>query len=385
MRVYVAGPGLRGGGYPNAARTVELLKAHLQVEAVESVSWLPDSLRLWELTRAPPHRAALVLASIVFGAARSLVRILAWNRTRPAPVYVPYPSVFFMSLVSLLPTRFRPACIVDSYISVWDSMFRDRGIGSKVGVMSRLVKWAEGRALRAASCVLVDTEANQNRIIQDFGLERSRVRSLPLAIEETPFDDVAFLSAPSQPRRPRVLFVGTLIPLHGVSTVLSAIGALLPEQKYDFRIVGDGQLGHLVSEFLAEHGDGAVAWVRGWQDLKALSAEIAAADVCLGVFGGDQKAARVLPFKLYMYLASGRAVISQHLLSTPSGVPSPPIRTVPPEDPEALAAAIRSLAESSTERFELAAKGRDYYRAHLANQQVARRWATILSETVEQT
>ena len=45
----------------------------------------------------------------------------------------------------------RPSCIADAYISLWDSMFRDRGAASAAGLASRWVKSLERRSLRAAS------------------------------------------------------------------------------------------------------------------------------------------------------------------------------------------------------------------------------------------
>src|SRR5690606_3408627 len=110
-------------------------------------------------------------------------------------------------------------------VSLWDSMFRDRLAGSAEGLASRMLRCFERRSLRAATLVLADTEANRRQLIADFALAPDRVRSIPLAIDEQPFRSRAgSVAAPGRPGR--VLFVGTLVPLHGIEVVLAAAAML---------------------------------------------------------------------------------------------------------------------------------------------------------------
>src|SRR5258706_12827529 len=48
MRLHIGGLGLRGDGYPNAARTVALLRQSKAFEVVECGSWLPEDFHLWK-------------------------------------------------------------------------------------------------------------------------------------------------------------------------------------------------------------------------------------------------------------------------------------------------------------------------------------------------
>ncbi|MBT2747920.1 MULTISPECIES: glycosyltransferase [unclassified Lysobacter] len=378
----VAGLRTSGSGYPNAEQTLKLLRAHEVVRIRDLGRELPPHLHLWTLRHLSPLKQLRALAGLGLGNLRSLLRVLwAARGGESVPVYVPYPSVFFMWLASWLPRGIRPYCIVDAYISVWDSMFRDRDRSSGGSVASRWIKRFEARALRAASMVLVDTEANRLSMIDDFGLQPRQVRSLPLAIDEAPF--LAMPSGAEDSHEPlRVLFVGTLIPLHGVPTILSAIQLLLNDERhagrFHFRFIGDGQLGPALSEFIAEHDAAQASWVRQWQSLETLAAEIAEADICLGVFGGEGKAARVLPFKLYMYLAAGRAIVSQGKMSLPHAVPAPPLLAVETADASDLARALASLAEDSSRRYSLARQARGYFTEHLAGARVVCAWRSIL-------
>ena len=378
MKLYVAGLGLRGDGYPNAARTIALLREHADLEVEDCGGWLPESLHLWRLAQMPRWRALRWLLVLVFGNLRSLLRVLMRLWTSPGMVYVPYPGVFFLFLASLLPRVWRPRCVVDGYISIWDSAFRDRSVARRQGSAARAIKWCEARALRAAAMVLVDTDANRDVFMAEFGLAADKVCSIPLAINEEQFTTIAAPRSRRDAAAIRVLFVGTLIPLHGIDVILGAFARLVDDPRFEFRLIGDGQQAHLVAGFIAAHSSASVTWVRKWCTLDEIAQEIAAADICLGVFGGESKAARVLPFKLYMYLAAGRAIVSQALLSTPQGVPFPPIEALTQRRGTDLAAAIERIADDPARRERMQHEATAYYRRWLSNECVIDAWREVL-------
>lgn len=372
----LAGLRAEGDGYPNAGRTIALL-ADAGVEIIDHGRPLPAGLHLWRLKTLGTLGQLRQMSGIALGNAVSLVRLLVSRRGKGSAVYVPYPAIFLMWMLSWLPRRVRPHCIVDAYISVWDASFRDRSSRGESPV-ARIVRAFEGRALRAGAVVLVDTTANARHFIEDFGIDPARIHAFPLAIDEGRFLAIAPRVETTSDVL-RVLFVGTLIPLHGIEQILDAASELAQRDAgIRFRIVGDGQLGGMIERFVDEHPHVALEWVREWCDLDRIAEEIAQADVCLGVFGGDRKAARVLPFKLYMYLAAGRPIISQQKGSTPDDVPSPPIIGVDPAVRGQIAEAILRLAEQApAERARLGSKAREYYLSHLGNAEVARRWSEL--------
>jgi glycosyltransferase involved in cell wall biosynthesis len=378
VKVYIGGLGLRGDGYPNAARTLALLEQQADIEIVNCGRWLPEDLHLWKLARMPRWRTLRWLLILIFGNLRSLLRVCARARIAPGVLYVPYPGVFFLFWLSLLPRGWRPACIVDSYVSIWDSMFRDRAAAKAPGVASAMLKWIEARALRTAAVVLVDTQANRDIFIADFGLDPARVRSLPLAIDEDRFT-AAPPFAHRTDARVRILFVGTLIPLHGIAVVLDAFARLADDASLELRLIGNGQQADRVAAFIDANPTARIHWIREWCSLDRIAAEIADADICLGVFGGEGKAARVLPFKLYMYLARGRAIVSQSLLSTPQDVPFPPIEAISEPLAAELADAIRRLATDPERRERMGREAAAYYRHWLANSRVADDWREMLA------
>ncbi len=93
-----------------------------------------------------------------------------------------------------------------------------------------------------------------------------------------------------------MLFVGKLIPLHGLDTILAA-AALAPE--IPFRVVGSGQL-----EALLDHRPPNVEWIP-WVEYEDLPGEIQSAGCALGIFGTGAKAGRVIPNKAFQTIACG--------------------------------------------------------------------------------
>lgn len=370
-----AGCGLRGAGYPNAANTLQILKGQPYCSIENSACWLPEDFHLWKLARSSPPERIGGLLTLAAGNAKALRRLLVDYR-RNEQLYLPYPSLPLLWVLSWLPARWRPRCIVDAYITLWDTLYQDRQLGTPQGLASRLLLRAERRSLRAAHRIIVDTRANAEHLSQLFDVPRHRIHALPLAI------DPATLPPPGEgapatdrPAPVRVLFIGTFVPLQGTEVIAQAIALLGERSDIAFVLIGDGQQADTVAPLLLQQAN--VQWQRGWQPPEVLAQELACADICLGVFGGGGKAARVLPFKLYLAMAAGKAIITQQQHSLPDHCPAPPLLTCAP-GPEALAQAISALAADRQRRDALGQQARSYYQQHLSAQALQQRWQQLL-------
>src|SRR4029077_19559629 len=86
-----------------------------------------------------------------------------------------------------------------------------------------------------------------------------------------------------------------------------------------------------------------------WRDevpLDALPGELTAAAVVLGVFGGGAKAGMVVPNKVYQAAAAGRPLVTRAGAALRGGRERGAHCLVcPPDDPDALAAAVERLLE----------------------------------------
>lgn len=375
-QLFVAGAGLRGTGYPNAWNTIELIRQQNLAEVIDYSQWLPEGTQLWKITEKGNTRAGLFLAGLFFRNAFSLLRLVFRSPARSL-TYVPYPGIIFLWLSSWIPERWRPLCICDAYITLWDTIYQDRNLGHKESKLSRALLCIEARALRTAHRIVTDTCSNAAHIADLFKAPRTRLLAFPLAIP-APFTHSSKPSNPSDTKHLKVLFIGTFVPLQGTTVIAEAIHALRNKTHIGFTIIGNGQDAEATSKWLEKCP--SATWIRDWQPEEVLEHHMATADICLGIFGGDGKASRVLPFKLYMALAGGKAIITQDTYGTPCGTPAIPALTCTPT-PEGLAEAIVNLSEDEPLRRELQSKARAYYEAHLSSPRLAEHWQTLLTRS----
>lgn len=368
-RLIVAGAALSGSGYPNAWNTVELLRQTDDIKIIDCAYWLPDDFHLWRLAKGPTPTKLAGLTRLVLGNLFSLARALRHLR-RECWIYIPYPSLPILWICSWVPAALRPNIACDSYITLWDSLYKDRVLGNGHSALSKALRRAEGRALRAANAVIVDTEANADFVASFYNVRRRNIHAFPLAISEMPVktrqqaQDVL-----------RILFVGTFVPLQGVGVIAGAMNLLRESAALEFIIVGDGQQAEDVADTIAAAPN--ATWIRQWQSQEQLAEHMYNADICLGIFGGDGKASRVLPFKVYSALAYGKAIISQRMYSLPDGTPALPAYTIEPTA-QALATAICTLAAEPQRRLALAQEAQAYYSRHLGPARLQQCWGTLL-------
>jgi glycosyltransferase involved in cell wall biosynthesis len=221
------------------------------------------------------------------------------------------------------------------------------------------------RALRSADLVVSDTRVHADHLAGLAGLDAERVAVCFVGAEERVFQPGW------QPQEPfTCLFVGKLIPLHGLETILEA-ARLTPELR--FRVVGTGQLEPVLA--------GAPANVEHvpWVEYERLPAELHRAGCALGIFGTSAKAARVIPNKAFQALASGTPLVtadtpaSRELLADGESA-----LLVPPGDAQALANAIRRVAADPALAKQLSASGLAAYREHASEDVLGARWRRLI-------
>lgn len=352
-------------GYPNIKyRLEDLAKTeHLSLKIIHEPIW-PDTISnqkkantltfLWRFVRA--HVSALV-------------RYVQQGHKNN--VYIPYPAVFISVLLSWLPKRLQPKrLILDAFISLYDTTLIDRGFLSQQHPLAKLLFSLERRAYHHSSLVLVDTEQNALYLSELFQLPRDRFVAIPLTINEhgLPLSDYV-LAQP--PQKFQILFVGTLIPLHGIEIILQAIQMLANDARLEFKLICNGQLTPLINCYMPEKVVN-FTWIREWQTQSQLLQAIESADICLGIFGTTPKTQRVCPLKVYSYAAGGRAIITaetEWMRVHTSISNNPPFHLIQLGSAEALAAAIRELIANPVEIERLARSARQFYTQTLSNQQ----------------
>ena len=364
----VLGVHVSSEAYPTVKHRVRALLQSAEI-SVQEINY-PLAARLSQQGRRSPLRRPFAVAASGLRLLASHVRaVVAFLRARTAgALYVPYPAILVLYLLSLLPKRRRPAAVYcDAFISLYDTVVRDRKLIRAASPLAAVLRHVEARAYRFADQVIVDTPLNADCMARDFGLAPEKFVAVPLSINERAY-------AP-KPYRPRpgicnVLFVGTFAPLQGVDVVARAAGLLSDDASLRFRIIGTGQTADRVAEILAASPSVHCEWDRTWRSAGELSGAIREADVCLGIFGEGDKAQRVWPLKNYAYMAVGRTLVTgdtrcaRAMTAEPSAAP---FVTVPIGDPRALADAILSLSRDGRMREEYSRRARAYYEERLSS------------------
>jgi glycosyltransferase involved in cell wall biosynthesis len=311
---------------------------------------------VWEGTR-DAWRAGLGTALRL---ARAELRLLRRPAERYDAVIVGYPGHFD------LPAARRAArgapVVFNPLVSLADTLVSDRARFHDGSLPARALALVDRRALRAADVVVADTEQHARFFAELADLERV---------------EVCFVGAEERVFQPgpagaftHALFVGKLIPLHGLETILEA-ARLAPELP--FRIVGSGQL-----DGLLERRPENVEWVR-WVEYEQLAGELHTAGVALGIFGRSEKAARVIPNKAFQALACGTPLVTA---DTPAArellADGESALLVPTGDASALANALLRLASDDALRARIADGGLTAYRRHASEDVLGRRWLSIL-------
>ena len=260
--------------------------------------------------------------------------------------------------------RGRPV-VFDALVSLHETLVEDRRRFRAGSVAARALLALDRAALRGADLVVADTQANAEFLAALAGMPPERVEVCFVGAEDRLFRPVW---RPADPWT--CLFVGKLIPLHGVETILAA-ARLAPE--IPFRIVGSGQLEPVLADRPAN-----VDWVP-WVAYEELPGELHRAGCALGVFGRSPKAPRVIPNKAYQALACGTPLVTA---DTPAArellTDGESALLLPPADPDALVAALRRLRGDAALAERIAGGGRAVYEERASEAVLGARWRTLL-------
>jgi glycosyltransferase involved in cell wall biosynthesis len=337
-------------GYPRNSQVISALRG-AGVEVVE------EHVSVWEGGRhgwsAGPTRAVQLAAAEL--------RLLARRKHDFDALIVGYPGHFDLPAARRA-ARGRPV-VFNPLVSLADTLVADRGRFRPGSLAARALEGVDRRAFRAADVVVADTEADAHFFAGLAGLGE-----VPVCFVGA--EDRLFKPKWSPPDRFVALFVGKLIPLQGVETILSAAREA-PE--IDFRLVGSGQLEGLLSSRPpnVEH----VPWI----DYERLPAEIQRAGCSLGIFGTTGKAQRVIPNKAFQAIACAAPLVTA---DTPAArellVDEESALLVTPGDAEALAHAVRRLAADSELSRRIAAGGRAAYEREASEAVLGARWRAII-------
>lgn len=299
-------------------------------------------------------------------------------------IYVRHPpstigiSAWLISLIKRAPFTYDVQDIWPES-GVWSGMLRNRLL---IGLVRILEKFACGRARR----VLVVTEGARQNLIGK-GVPPEKVSVASQLVDE-------HLFAAADDRRMReireqfgfggrfvIMFAGNIGLVQGLETVLEAAASLKDAPQVLFALVGHGVNRESLSRRAEEMGLKNVLFT-GQQPESEMPHFMAAADVMLLSLKYADVCEFSIPLKTFAYMAARRPIIAAikgaaaDLVARAGAGP-----VVPPEDPEALAAAVRALLGlTAAERAKLGDAGRNYMVAHHSREKMLDEYAAWITQ-----
>ena len=351
--------------YPNVKYRLEALRRHSGYHLSEI------NYPIWRDARKSKGALAALIRTFWAHTYVLLSCIFRYKKINPQIIYIPYPAIFCTLLVRLCFIR-RPI-VLDAFISIYDTVVNDRSVLNKTSIMAKLLFAIERKAFNLAAKVMVDTWENAEFYSQLFKLPIEKFVVSPLFTSE---EARAGKAVRLDSNKFNVLFVGNMIPLHGVGVILEAARLLSGEEDIQFVLIGDGQESWRVDEFV---GQSNLRWIRDWVPEFEVKGAIEQADVCLGVFAGNAKSNRVCPYKLYLYNFLGKPIVT--FASTWAVRQAQSTMTlIPGGDAVQLANAILELRENlgkGTTKYN-----NNFYQACLSNEKASVVFDTMVNELI---
>lgn len=270
--------------------------------------------------------------------------------------------------------------IADPLISAYDKQVFERGKWVEGSPGAVRLRAREGRMLESADLLVADTPAHAEFFSHTFGIPENRIRIIYVGAEEPAFHPVP-MSCRDGGGPLEVLFYGSFIGLQGAEVIVEA-ARLYRGPAVKWTLLGAGPLRKACEEKAC--GLANVVF-EDWIPYTELPGRIHRADILLGIFGTTDKAARVIPNKMFQALACGRPVITRSSPAYPArllDMPESGIVWVEAGNPARLAEAVASMASGRSSLDGLGAKAAETYRHYFSGAVISGQLRDALSTLV---
>jgi len=234
--------------------------------------------------------------------------------------------------------------LFDPFLSRYNTRVEDRQLYKAGSLQAWIAHWQDWSSCKTSDFLIFDTEEHREYFYERYGL-KAPAAVIPVGVPEELFTyPLPHATPPSGTFE--VLFYGTFIPLQGIETLVEA-ATHLPD-GIRITVIGRGQTYPQVMERVdALKVPASKLRFQEPVPFKDIPRKLAESHVALGIFGGTDKAARVVPNKVVQAAAMGRPIITG---DTPAirryFQEGKNISLVPTGDGEALAKAILTLRDN---------------------------------------
>jgi glycosyltransferase involved in cell wall biosynthesis len=305
--------------------------------------------------------------------------------TGPADVVIVSSPTFFSIFSAWVHAKRRRAKFVVEVRDLWPGIFVELGVLTNRWII-RILERLELAAYHAADLVVVVSEGFRKHIA-GRGISPEKIRTIRNGVDlerfgqELPTTASDRMRLGARPDEPVVLYIGAHGISHGLESVADA-AAILREDSVHFAFVGEGAAKAALQERVQEHDLDNVSLHPG-VPRDEVPELLAAADICLVPLRDVPLFSTFIPSKLFEYFAAGKAVIGAVRGEPAAILQEGGAVVVEPENPPALAQAIRDLSADPALRTKMGDQARTFVTEHFDRRKLAMAYRTLLAELTE--
>lgn len=278
--------------------------------------------------------------------------------------YPGYESVFQIKRLTKKPI------IYDPFISSYISYVHDYQFIEKNSLYAKFYYYIDHLSFKQSDLILADTLAHAKTYSKLFSQNMNKFERLFVGTNPDLFYPMKYNG-----ERDKFIvgFIGSYIPLHGVSVIVEAAKILKKYSEIKFELIGgthENNLFRQISNLINKENLDNIE-LTTHIPLKQLPEKIAKSDIQLGIFGGTLKSKIVIPNKVYSALAMKKPIITSDSIATKELLTHKKNAYLcKNEDADSLAKAIITLYEDKNLRESIAQNGYDLFKEKLTPQKL---------------
>lgn len=246
----------------------------------------------------------------------------------------------------------RKPIILDAWLSSYETVVHARS--KKGNIWEKLIpagffSWLDQFVVNQVDLSVFPSNGEKNYYRDNYGVPEKKLGVVWVGVNTQTFTSTKVKPHP----KTIVLFSGTFLHITHVETAVRAANELKKNNDIEFWFIGNGQTFEADQQLAQKLGLTNVQFL-GRKPYAEIPAFLQQADICLGIFGGGDKANRILPAKMYEAMAMSKPCITARsdgvaeLLEDGKSVVF-----IPPKDHQALAKAILDLANHPDKRKKI--------------------------------
>jgi len=266
--------------------------------------------------------------------------------------------------------------IFDMYIATYDTMVHDRNVTKPGSLMAKIFYLSDRLSCLLANKIILETHDHILDFSNKFKIAQNKFERIFLATD----DSVVYpKQIKKQTEQFLVHFHGEYAPFHGVQYIIKAAHILQKENVY-FQIIGKGITSERDQQLARDLGLTNITFIE-WLPFEELADYMSMADVCLGIFGDNDRTLRVTTNKVIEAIAVKKPLITgknepvQELLTHGESV-----LLCERANPESLAEAILSLRDNEALRNKIAEGGYSVFKKLCTNKKLGKEFKRIAEE-----